>query len=94
MGAMKAIYTDIQELQEAAGEDEESFIEHVQAHGWTSPTENEIRSAKASKMLAEMTVEEKTLALRVLSTVGVRIPALDFPIRGAEAMPGEHASAA
>jgi hypothetical protein len=48
MGAMKAIYTDIQELRfQAAMGDEESFIEYVQAAGWISPTEREIAENRA-----------------------------------------------
>ena len=94
MGAMKAIYTDIQELQIAAERDEDSFISYVEEMGWTSPTEKEIQTAKASKMLATMGPAERTAALRILEMVGLRIPALDFPMKSAPVALGEHASAA
>jgi hypothetical protein len=91
---MKAIYTDIQELQTNAMEEEEFFISYVQGAGWTSPTENEIRAARAAKKIAEMSGSEKTAALAILNIVGIEIPALDFPIRGNVAVPIEQASAA
>jgi len=47
MGAMKAIYTDIQELQIAAMGDEESFIAYIEEMGWKSPTEVEIEQRRA-----------------------------------------------
>lgn len=43
MSAMKAIYTDIQELQIAAMGDEDSFIAYIEEMGWKSPTEVEIQ---------------------------------------------------
>lgn len=82
MGAMKAIYTDIQELQINAAEEEEFFISYVEATGWKSPTENEIRARRAAAKVAEMTGAERVAAIAVLNIVGIEIPALDFPIRG------------
>jgi hypothetical protein len=94
MGAMKAIYTDIQELQVNAMEEEEFFISYVQGAGWTSPTENEIRAARAAKKIAEMSGSEKAAALAILNIVGIEIPALDFPFRGNVVAPSGQASAA
>lgn len=94
MGAMKAIYTDMQELQINAAEEEEQFISYVEATGWTSPTENEIRARRAAQKIAEMTGSEKAAALAILNIVGIKIPALDFPIRGHAATPASRADAA
>jgi len=94
MGAMKAIYTDIQELQANAAGDEDSFISYIEAADWTSPTENEIRQAKASKLLAELDPTARAVALRVLDTVGMRISTIDFPFRAAGNTFGVEVSAA
>lgn len=93
MGAMKEIYTDIQELHVNAAEEEEQFISYVEATGWTSPTENEIRATRAAAAIANMTGSEKAAALAILNIVGIEIPALDFPIRGYAVAPGEQAAA-
>jgi hypothetical protein len=50
MGAMKAIYTDIQELQNAALGDEDSFIQYIEETGWLSPTEIEILRKRAESV--------------------------------------------
>jgi len=94
MGAMKAIYTDIQELKDAATHDEDSFINFIEDYGWTSPTENEIRASKASKLLAGLAPSERATALKVFDAVGVKMPAIDFPIRATAVKFGEQAPAA
>jgi hypothetical protein len=87
MGAMKAIYTDIQELQCAASGDEDSFITYIEEMGWVSPSEKEARTFQASKLVMDMSPEERSAVSRVLSAVGFHIPAIDFPIRTSSTMP-------
>ena len=82
MGAMKAIYTDTQELQEAAEtKDEESFMMYVQEMGWVSPTEQEIRQRRAVEAFSTLEEPARSACLDVLRKVGIDMSQVDFPIR-------------
>ena len=83
MGAMKNIAIDIMELQEAAAraENEEVFLEHVTETGWVSPTETECRSYQAARIVAALPEGDKVTVQRVLETLGIKLPAVDFPFR-------------
>lgn len=79
MGAMKAIYTETQELQFAAMGDEESFMNYVGDMGWTSPTEREIHTARAMKFVRELPDPSvKEAALKLLKMVGVDTSAIEL----------------
>jgi hypothetical protein len=81
MGAMKAIYTDTQELQEAAEtQDEESFLGYVRETGWVSPTEQEIRQRRAVEAFSSLEEPARSACLDILRMVGIDIPTVDFPI--------------
>lgn len=76
MGAMKAIYTDMQELQERAAEqEEEQFQVFLGQSGWMSPSEQEARRARAAEFLATLTALESDVAVRALKAVGIELPA-------------------
>jgi hypothetical protein len=81
MGAMKAIYTDTQELQEAAeSKDEEAFMMYVQDMGWVSPTEQEIRQRRAVEAFSTLAEPARSACLDVLRKVGIDMSTVDFPI--------------
>lgn len=84
MGAMKAIYTDIQELQAAAMSDEDTFITYIEEMGWMSPSEKEARAFQASKLAANLSPRERNAVGQILGAVGIHISTVDFPIRTAE----------
>lgn len=63
MGAMKAIYTDIQELQNAALGDEDSFITYIEETGWLSPTEVDIMRTRSSMPAIQLNHGETTPGL-------------------------------
>lgn len=89
MGAMKAHMMDLEELEHAVWEcdDEETqekLGQYVHETGWMSPTERQARASRAARLVASMTDAEREIAQRVLREVGMEIPTLDFPIRGAE----------
>ena len=76
MGAMKAIYTDMQELQERAAEqEEEQFQQFLGQSGWMSPSEQEARRARAAEFVATLTALESDVAVRALKAVGIELPA-------------------
>lgn len=81
MGAMKNIAIDIMDLQEAAyrAEDSDGFMEHVTVTGWVSPTEVQGRSYQAARIVAELPEDDKATVQRVLETLGITLPAVDFP---------------
>lgn len=81
MGAMKAIYTDIQELQHAAISDEDTFITYIEETGWMSPSEKEARTYRASRLVMDLPPEERETVSKALAAVGFHIPPVDFPIR-------------
>ena len=75
MGAMKAIYTDMQELQEQAAEQqEEEFMQYLQQTGWMAPSEQEARRERALEALSSMTPDERRGAIQALKAVGVELP--------------------
>lgn len=83
MGAMKAIYTDIQELQEAAERDEDGFISYIEEVGWVSPTESEIRKKRIEEGMKILSESDKLLVQSFLAKAGMDISPVDFPIRSA-----------
>lgn len=81
MGAMKAIYTDTQELQQAAeSQDEDSFMLYVREMGWVSPTEQEIRQRRALEAFSTLEEPARSACLDVLRKVGIDMSKVDFPI--------------
>ena len=75
MGAMKAIYTDLQELQEhAAMDEEETFMRFASDTGWISPSEQEARRARAAEALLGLPEDQRSTAIQILRVVGVEMP--------------------
>jgi hypothetical protein len=79
---MKDIAIDIQDLHYAAvqADDEEVFMKHVMDTGWVSPSEKEARAYQASRLLPDLSEGERIAVNRVLSAIGVNVPAVDLPV--------------